>query len=384
MKAFTRHDLRRLMAVTDTLCISITMPTAPAAAAADAHRIRFKNLLRQAAKTVQARAPKDKSLAARLAEGERLLADDRFWRHQSDGLAVFMAPRVFIHHRLPITFPETFTAGSRFVVKPLLPLFMADGRFHILALSQAQARLFGGSRFGVAEIALVGAPEGIAEALPYDSKQAHLQFHTGTAAGRGKRAAVFHGQGVGIDDRKEEIRRYLRQVDRALADSLRDPEEPLVLVGVDFLLALFREVTAHRRVLPEGVRTNPDTLGADDLHRLALPLAIPELERDQHAAAARYRAGVGLGHTASGVEEAVPAAAAGRVDTLFVALHEHRPGFFEGGRQRVTRTGDDHPGAEDLLDRAVTATIEHGGRVFALPQDRMPDAHAAVAAILRY
>jgi hypothetical protein len=384
MKNFTMQDLKRLATIEDDVCISITMPTDPKAASTDEQRIRFKNLLQQAEKTCRERAPKKKELFEMIEEARRLLENDYFWRYQSDGLAVFIAPDVFLYYRLPVAFNEAFSVSNRFAVKPLIPMFMADKRFYILALSQAEIRLLSCSRHSVMEIELVDVPDGIAESLQYDSKHSQLQFHTGAAAGGGDRPAMFHGHGVGIDDNKDEILRYFRDVDRGLQTILADSDAPLVLAGVDYLLPIFREVTTYKRVLPEAVTGNPDKLRAEELHRKALEIVHPVLAQDQQTAAERYRELAGRGYTAAGVQTVVPAAAYGRVDTLFVCLAERRPGIFDRESGRVTLTDAENPSAEDLLDLAAVETIKNGGRIYATTADSMPEKQAAVAAILRY
>jgi len=383
MKNFTMEDLKRLTAVSSEVCISMYMPTDPSAANTDEQRIRFKNLLRWAEKTVQERAPKNSQLDEMIAEGRRLLDNDYFWRYQSDGLAVFIAPDVFLFYRLPIAFEEVFSAANRFVVKPLIPMLTADAQFYILALSQTEVRLFSCTPYSVMEIDLVDVPDGIAESLQYDSKQYQLQFHTGTAGG-GRRPAVFHGHGVGTDEKKDEILRYFQDVNRGLATILSDKEAPLVLAGVDYLLPIFREATSHQRVMEEAVIGNPDGLRAEELHHKALPIVRPLLEQNQIDDARRYRELAGKGDTAAGVQTVVPAAAFGRVEVLFVTLDERRPGVFDTKNNQVTITNDDDPAAEDLLDLAVVETIKNGGRVYATKSERMPEEHAAIAAILRY
>jgi hypothetical protein len=195
---------------------------------------------------------------------------------------------------------------------------------------------------------------------------------------------MFHGHGVGTDDRKDEILRYFRKVDRGLTGILPDVEVPLVLAGVDFLLPIFREASSYRWLLEEAVRGNPDELKAEDLHEKALEVVLPELERGAREAARRYRELAGKGLTAAGVREVVPAAAYGRVETLFAAVDEKRPGAFDRQAGRVSVGGGEDPAAGDLLDLAAAETIRHGGRVYAVERAEMPDAHAAAAAILRY
>ena len=383
MKNFNMEDLKRLMGVENEVCISMYMPTDPSAATTDKQRIRFKNLLRRAEKTVQERAPKNKQLVEMIEKGRRLLENDYFWRYQSDGLAVFIAPDVFLFYRLPIAVDEVFSASNRFAVKPLIPMFMSDARFYILALSQAKVRLFACTPHSVMEIDLVDVPDGIAESLQYDSKQYQLQFHTGTAGG-GRRPAMFHGHGVGTDEKKDEILRYFQDVNRGLATILSDKEAPLVLAGVDYLLPIFREATSHQRVMEEAVIGNPDGLRAEELHHKALPIVRPVLEQNQIDDARRYRELAGKGYTSAGVQAVVPAAVYGRVEALFVTLDERRSGVFDTKNNQVTITNDDDPAAEDLLDLAVVETIKNGGRVYATKSERMPEEHAAIAAILRY
>jgi hypothetical protein len=383
MKNFTMEDFKRLTAVEEEVCISMYMPTDPSAATTDEQRIRFKNLLRRAEKTVQDRAPKNKQLVEMIEKGWRLLENDYFWRYQSDGLAVFIAPALFLFYRLPMAVDEVFSASNHFVVKPLVPMFMGDGRFYILALSQAEVRLFACTPHSVMEIDLVDVPEGIAESLRYDSKQYQLPFHTGTAGG-GRRPAMFHGHGVGTDDKKDDILRYFQDVNRGLATILPDRQVPLVLAGVDYLLPIFREATSHQRVMEEAVIGNPDDLRAEELHQKALPIVRPVLEQNQIDDARRYRELAGKGYTAAGVQTVVPAAVYGRVEALFVALDERRPGVFDKKSNQVRITNDDDPAAEDLLDLAAVETIKNGGRIYATKRERMPEEHAAIAAILRY
>ncbi|MBI4774445.1 MAG: hypothetical protein HY788_09745 [Deltaproteobacteria bacterium] len=346
MKNFTLEDLKRLAAIEADVCISMYMPTDTASATTDEERIRFKNLLRRAEKTIQERAPKEKELQKMIEEGRRLLENEYFWRHQSHGLAAFIAPEVFLFYRLPVAFDEVFAVSNRFALKPLMPLFMAEGKFYVLALSQAEIRLFSCTRHSVMEIDLVDVPQGI--------------------------------------DRKDEILRYFRDVDEGLSEILSDQKVPLVLAGVDYLLPIFREATSYQWVLPEAVPGNPDELRAEELHEKALDIVRPVMERAQHEAAQRYHELAGRGFTAAGVRSVLPAAAFGRVDTLFVVLKERVFGTYDRDNNELKITSDEEQDAEDLLDRAAVETIKNGGRVYAVNREKMPEEHAPIAAILRY
>ena len=384
MKNFTMEDLKRLTDIEDGLCISMYMPAEPGAATVDEQRIRFKNLLRKAEKEIQKSGSNKKDLYEMVEQGRGLLENDYFWRYQSNGLAVFISAGVFLFYKLPISFEEEFVAGQRFYIKPLIPLFMADGRFYVLALSQKEVRLFSCTRYHVMEIDLVDVPEGIAESLKYDSKQYQLQFHTGAAGGGGDRPAIFHGHGVSVDDNKDELLRYFQDVDRGLSDILPEQEVPLVLAGVEYLLPIFKEASSYRRVMKEVVRGNPETLRAEELHKKAWEIVRPELEKSQREDKQRYRDLAGKGYTAAGVQTVVPHAAYGRVDTLFIDIDVRRPGSFDPDKNETAVYDEDSADGEDLLDLAAVETIKHSGKVYALKKDQMPEEHAAAAAILRY
>lgn len=385
MRNFSMDEMKRLTNVEDDLCISIYMPVDPKATDTDAQRIRFKNMIRRSEKAAAESGEKQKALADRIDEARRLVENDYFWRYQRNGLAAFIAPEGFFHYRLPITFEEQFKAGERFHLKPLLSLFMADGRFYLLALSQNQVRLFSCTRFNAEAVDLPDdVPKSLADALGYDTKDYQLQFHTGSADIAGDRRAMYHGQGVSIDDNKDEILRYFQAVDRGISKVMNENNAPLVLAGVEYLLPIFREATAYSSVMDNFVTGNPDNQSPEALHEKAWEIARPAFEKSREEEMERYRRMAGKGYTAAGVRGVVPAAAYGRVETLFVALDQARPGRFDRENNEITVYEDGAEEGEDLLDRAAVETIRHGGTVYAVNVDEMPDPHAPTAAILRF
>lgn len=384
VRDFTRQDLIDLADAQNTPCISLYMPIELASTSGDAARIRLKNLLRQAEKDIGEGNDAAKTLLPMIASARRLMTDPDFWRRRGEGLAIFMTGDWLRAYQLPLRFEESVTVADRFRVKPLVPLVTADGRFYVLALSQTAIRLLDCTRHSVVERDPEDLPGGIDQTLGYDSKQSQLQFHTGAAAGGGGRPAMFHGHGVSIDDQKDEILRYFQKVNKALAPLLPEPEVPLVLAGVAYLIPIFREASDYRWIMDAAVQGNPDTLRAEALHEQALAIVRPELERNLREAQARYRTLAGKGATAAGVPTVVPAAANGRVDTLFIALDARRPGTFDRARNRAVVTGEMEAAEADLLDLAVRETVRHDGRVYALETGAVPARDAAAAAILRF
>src|SRR5690554_7169259 len=165
MDHVTKDDLTTLIDRQGKWCVSIYMPTVRAGTETQQNPIRFRNLLREAEERLVdlgMRAPEAQEMLKPL---DDLQNDIHFWRHQSDGLAVFLCEGEVRSFRVPVDFRERVVVNERLYIKPLLPLFSGDGRFYILAISQDQIRLLEGTRDSVAEVELTGVPESMAEAL---------------------------------------------------------------------------------------------------------------------------------------------------------------------------------------------------------------------------
>jgi hypothetical protein len=380
MELLSRAELETLIEEPEGLCVSIFLPTHRAGAQTQQDPIRLKNLLGEAEERLLAKGLRTQEVAGLLEPARELLADSVFWRHQSDGLAVFLSSGVFRYYRLPLNFEDLVVVADRYNLKPLLPLLTGDGQFYVLALSQNEVRLLRATRHSVSEVELEDIPESLADTLRYDDQEKQLQFHTGTAGGRGGRAAIFHGHGP--DDPKDDILRYFRQIDRGVQELLKGSQAPLVLVGVDYLLPIYREASRYPHTIEEGVTGNPESLRPEDLHERAWDAVRPRFSEAQQNAAARYRQLAGTGQTSRDVREIVAAAYYGRVETLFVASGAQQWGVFDPDTGEV----DLHEGlgGEDLLDFAAIQTVLQQGTVYVTHPENMPTEDATAASVFRY
>jgi len=364
------------------LCVSLYMPAHRAGRETEQDPIRFKNLLRQAEERLLAEGMRSAEVRNFLKEPQRLLQDQSFWRHQSDGLALFCSEDIFHFFRLPIRFSELMVVADRFHVKPLLPILTSDGVFYILAISQNQVRLLEGTRHTADEIDLENLPETLSEALPEGFAEKELQFHTGTPSGSGNRPAMFHGHDIS-NDIKNRIRQWFRTIDKEVGGFLSDAQPPLVLAGVDTLFPLYKEVNTYPHLMEEGVPGNPEGMRLEDLHQQAWVIVEPVFRKERQAGSARYRQLAGTGQTTIDVSEAVLAAHHGRIEVLFVAVGVQVWGRFDPDKDRVDVHESPEPGDKDLLDLTAIQTLIKGGTVYAVSPEEVPD-QSLVAAVLRY
>lgn len=385
MSLLSRDDLQTLLDVSDGLSVSLFLPTERRGAETQQNPIRYKNLLREAERQLGERDLAKSDLEELMAPLRRLVEDHEFWQHQGEGLAVFRAAGFFAEHRLPHRFPELCVVNERFYLKPLFNLLRGDGRFYVLGLSLHRVRLFEASRYSIHEIDLgPEVPQSLAEAVGEELEEQHLQYHTGNPGARGAGAPIYHGQGGGEDDQKKEIGRFFHRVAQALPGYLEDREAPLVLAAVDYLQPIYREASSHPHLLPEGVPGNPDNARAEDLHARAWELVEPIFAARCDQEAERFQELAGKGRGSSRLDEVLPAAFDGRVETLFVARGDRRWGRFDPTARRVQLHDGQQTGSDDLLDLAAVRTFLAGGTVYSLEAERFPVTGQPVAAIYRY
>lgn len=379
----TRDDLSNLMEPREGWCVSIYQPTHRAGSEIQQDPIRFKNLLTEAEERLEKTGMRSADARRMLEPAGKLLSDSMFWQHQGDSLAVFITDGFLEWYHLPVQVDEMAVVNRRFHLKPLLPIFTANGRFYVLTLSKNHVKLYESTRFKLAEVKIEDVPESLQKFLKYDEFEKQLQLHTGRTAGKGRGEAVFHGHGVGTDDEKDNLLRYCHDINRGLQKFLKDERTPLVLAAVDYLHPIFREASTQKNFVEDGVVGNPEQWSAEDLHAKAWEKVEPYFLKEEKDAAERYKQLIGTGKASNNIIEIIPAAHGGRVDTLFVARGRQQWGWFDPKTNEVRLSETEEPEAEDLLNLAAVQSLKHGGTVFALDPDDMPDS-SPIASAFRY
>jgi len=378
-----REDLRALLESPDDISVSVYLPT-QRTGDVEQGAIRFKNLLRDAEEKLLVKGLRQPEVERLLAGARELVDDSLFWHHQSEGLAVFLSAATFTYYRLPYRPDEAVVVAGRFYLNPLLPLFAADGIFYVLGLSQNKVSLVQCSRDGAREVTPDVLPGSMADVLQYDEVSRNLQFRSGPSQGMaGRGGAMFHGHGEGKDEARENVVRFLREVDHGLRDTLKDQEAPVVLAGVGYLQVLFREVSRYAYLVDQGIDGNPDALSPAELQSRAWPIMEGHFSQEREMALTRFGEGAARGLTQNRVVDVLWSAHDGRLATLFVEMGAHVWGQLSVEERRVELHEPYEPGDEDLVDSAVVAALLTGAAVHVVPPGEAPGG-APVAALLRY
>ncbi len=315
-----------------------------------------------------------------------LIDDASFWRHQDQGLAVFLADNYFKTMKLPYAVNEFSWLSTSFDLGQLVPLTAKNRAFYILGISLNKVRLLEADEHGAEEMDLSAQlPEGMEDALSYYDFEKNLQYHSGGSQS-GTGGTIFHGQGGDGDKEDAYIAEYFRRVDEALPRIIAHRDRPVVLAAVGEWHPVFRKANTAVEIYGQGITGNPDNLAPQELHRQAKEVLHDYFHQNQRKDHARYTSLMGGTQTAFDIEEIAPAALDGRIEALFIARGAHRWGVIDRSNNEVETTEEPGENAHDLVSKAAVETVLHGGRAYLVDAEELPETvdGATMAAIFRY
>jgi hypothetical protein len=381
MMPFAQQVLKNLMQHRSPHSISIYMPTHRAGRETQQDPIRLKNLLREAENQMTEANMRRPDIATLLAPATDLINDSEFWRHQGDGLAIFLSEEETHIHQLPLHVYELLVISEHFHTRPLLPLATNHYEFFVLALSQHTVKLFRATQYDIREVALDNVPTSLAEALRYDDPESQLQQHS---PGAGDKSTIFHRSDP-TDQQKNDILRFFNKVNAGIVTLLSGETIPMILAGVDYLLPLYRQANSYPHLLNDhNIIGNPEQIPNDRLRQKAWAQLAPHfLEQEEAQFVERILKQDGKSITSTGLQEILRAAHHGRIDTLIIAEGERHWGTYDAESDRLQLQSAAAPGNCDLLDRAAAQTFLNGGTVHIMPKGKLPVDEPAVA-VFRY
>lgn len=384
-----QEDLSDLMTEREGPCVSVFLPTHRLGQEKQQDPARLKNLLREAKAQLEVHGLEADAAEALLAPAAERVEDAGFWFRQGDGLALFAAPGFFRAFRLAVALPEKVAVGERFLVRPLLPGLTPEDTLYVLALSLNQVRLLEVRALGSRRIEDPRLPKDMDSALDYNYSQKTRDQHVVGPRGSapGKNGGISHGHGDNDEENaKVDQLNYFRMVTKALAQVLPNRKAPLVLASVAEHLPRFEEA-ANGDSLPPlagSIPGSPDYLSDDELATRGQEILALHRQQLLDQEIQGFREVAGTPRTKQELVPLVPAAAYGRVDTLYIAEEaEPKFGTFDYDTGKVQVHHGPQNGNEDLLERLVRDTLGNSGRVLALPRELMPDG-GDLAAVLRY
>lgn len=383
--AVTGDDLARLSQYHNKSCISIYIPT---------HRmgvetlkgqdsLNLKNQLKKIRNKLQSQGMSSREIEKLVNPVMGLIDDTDFWRHQSEGLALFVSEDIFEKFTVPVKFDEFHYLSSGFYLKQLFPLFNEYGHFFLLTVKKDEVKFYEGNKYGLTEINVQGiVPSRLEDSVGYDYEQKQLQFRTQWG---GNKPGSFHGHGENESREKNELLVFLREIDKGIMSKLHDRQDiPLLLCCLDYIYPVYREANTHKNLFPQFISNNPADLDIRALHGRAWELLEPYFSQEFLNRKERYLIGIDKGKASSNIREIIPASVAGKVDTLFIGKGADIFGVYDPSTGGISIQEEQNMSNVSLMNLAAKKVFEQRGMVYLLEKHEMPDGSSEINALFRY
>lgn len=389
MELIDRQELNQLLDSEGGPHVTLFLPPPQRPMEAKEDGIRISNWTREAMSVLSEHWMPEREAEGFIQPLSALATDDVILGDRPHGVAIYLSQNHFKLFRLDQPIEPKMVIDRVFHIRPMLSVVEERLSFSVLRISKKAVSLFDVFPKGVEEIKLEGIAESFEASLSSVSADPGSQTHSAAhgSGAIGKQAAVFHGQGGLPDAEKAELTEYLRRLDGAVCVALADRHNWLVLAGVDYETAIYRNLSNYPRLAVESVSGNMDHLSPQELAERAKPIAAAEndAERNTEAEEIRERRHQPV---ATDAEQVLKAAHAGQIKTLFVDHDASLTGsFYEDTATlkelRQEPTGQPGDPCHDLIELAAVQTLKHGGRVYSVGPTEMP-VDAKMVAALRY
>ncbi len=339
--------------------------------------IQLGNLKRKALLELERREVSPEDQEEILAPVERVMLETEASRFRGNGLAIFSGKgfsSILLLSKSPPVFMEIDT---HFKLDYILPLSVDRERYYLLGLSLHSVRLWDCDGVSMHEIPLTGTETNIQKTPHFQESHGQVSFHTNSNPGSGGHGSAYFGYGSGQGDgklMKQEIQHFFQAIDHGVHTILPKKNLPLVLAGVGYLLPIYREVSKYPQLIAEEIIGNPDSQDKiEDLHGRANSL-FQHLEKEEcNRASHIFKENLATGRGASGVTDVVPSAFYGRLTHLFLEAGKVQWGIFDKASGKINLQNSYVPGAVDLANLACVHALLHGGKVYALTREEMPN-----------
>jgi hypothetical protein len=381
---FTVEDFEKLSGIKGADCVSIYIPTHQSGREVneDVDKLTFKSEVLKLREELIGEQ-KDPAILQPLFD---LIEDELFWKEQFNGLAVFLYKGSVWKFRTPVSFNLFSMSGEFFMLSPLAALLSDNGFYYVVAISQNSVRLFKNTKFTIEEI-------NIREIVPNNMEEVMSVYEFGKVM-QGKKNydqsnsghIHFFGHGNADNNADKYLFEYFRQIDQGLEKIIKKDGAPLIVIGTDYLLPLYKEANTYKNFVEEGIPGNPDRLSEKEIHEKSLAVMKDILEKPKKKSFEKFRALAGTGKTSSDLKVIVQAAAQGRVESLFLTKDQHIWGNFDEKNNIVEEHSERRPGDICLINYAITHTINNSGDVYNFSSEQAPEGNTGVAAfaVLRY
>jgi hypothetical protein len=384
MALLKKKEFEQPANVKSKYCVSIFIPTHRAGKEViESHdRLKLKKKTQELENSLEEKGLNGREREPYISNLKKLLNDSDFWRHQSDGLSVFITKDDFKYYSLPLYFDEYIYISEEFYLKPLLNLFNTDKKFFMLGLSLHDTKLYEATKYEIEQLEVEAlTPENLIDTVGGDFKEKVLQMRTGQT---GMDGAMYHGHNMAKDFKEEEVEKYLRNVDKGLNEVLREEKAPLVIFGDKNIGDTFKNLSNYKYIHDNILSPNANNVDLFFLHEKAKELLQDYFEKEFQEKINQFPELQRKGKASEALNEIIPASLNGKIDTLFVKQGEILPGKVDENELKIEIDSEINDENQCLLNLAAIQTFKQGGKVYVLHKNDMPGNKKTANAIYRY
>lgn len=361
------REIGDLNLIRSEACVSIYLPTTPVTREAEQSRVNLGNLVRKAIGQLEDNGLEKRRIWALQEQFDGLLADDEFWNHQANSLAILATPESVRTYRMANKLAEIVEVSDRFHLKPLLRATTFSHAAHVLALSENAVRLIEVSAdLPPRELKVTDLPDDLTSVVG----EATIKDYTGTGNRTSDKGHGTHQV------------RYVRKVISELRPFLMQSNLPLILATTKPLEPLFRSMSTVP-ALAETIAGNPEHMSEVELANAARPILdahYAEKIQDFHRL---FDERTGQNRTTTDISDAARLATFGGIDRLLVDIDGVVDGFVDDETGEVTFGDQGDTVNYGVVDEITGRALRTGAKVMAVRKADIPGGHD-LAVIARY
>lgn len=359
-------------------CVSIYVPAHDSETGKES-RSFLKRMLKEVSDSLTEKGMSDKDAKRFLFNAYELLQEPELWRHLKNSFALFITEDNFESYQLPYEAGPFYYTGDRFYLRPLLPAVNGTERFYLLALSEDHAELFEGNRHKLHPIGSdVVLPKNLEAALERETAEQNVQRNRGGSAFE---SPIYENDEMGSEHRSKQYKRYAYQVDLGVQKAIADERTPLVLATTDQMVPIYKDTSDYLEIAPAHISGKPEDKSERELHEKAVEIISNFYHGKQEQRLKAFGEYEKDGAASSSIFEIVAKANKGEISTLFVAEDQHSWGSYQSKNDTVELHKERQADSIDLIDLVATQTHLHGGKVYFLPKEQLPQSGTNVNAI---
>lgn len=333
--------------------------------------ISFKNHLQAVRLELEAQNVRSNEIDDLMQPLDELLGDTQFWRHRTEGLAVFRSPSYINTFDSPKPLDDFYQLGAQFFVRPLLNYVQPSPQYYLMQIGKNGVVLYLADQYSMAVVETQGVmPSGIEEVTKYYDFEQELQ---GRTVGRGGTSAMYTSDDSDNKDKDHLLADYFRLVDSAVTQLIGTRNVPLLLASVAYYQPIYRQVNAYSHLQEGGLTGNFDQVDLREMHRLANEQLGDYFHQPRQQRIVQYQNNSGGDLVSRDLRQILEAAVTGRVEVLFLRKEAQAWGHFDESTLTATIHDEAQPDDESLIDQVALLTLRHGGEVYELEEVSLLD-----------